>query len=132
VSTVRGLAARSHSEVISLTITSFPVQPVTHLDITFGGDMSKLLPAYADIPDAFKTSGHTKWHDLMDDWFFIGVENLNITPKPGIVVADAIRHIKAIIVSFAPKHEHKTAGAAYLMSLWFEDATWSRCVKDAK
>jgi hypothetical protein len=29
-------------------------------------------------------------------------------------------HLKAIMGSFQPKHEHKTAGVAYLMSLWFE------------
>ena len=32
---------------------------------------------------------------------------------PGLAIA-------AILASFEPKHEHKEAGAAYLLSQWFE------------
>lgn len=30
------------------------------------------------------------------------------------------RHISACLGSYEPKHEHKIAGVAYLLSLWFE------------
>jgi len=44
----------------------------------------------------------------------------HLKSKPGIDRKAAIRHIKAIMASYAPKHEHKEAGCAYLFALWFE------------
>ena len=41
----------------------------------------------------------------------------------------AIRHLKAILVSYDPKHEHKEAGVAFLLSEWFEDVTYIRRTK---
>ena len=41
--------------------------------------------------------------------------------KQGISLSLALRHLGACLSSWEPKHEHKTAGVAYLMSLWFED-----------
>jgi hypothetical protein len=40
--------------------------------------------------------------------------------KEGIDRSVAMRHLKCIMSSWEPQHEHKTAGVAYLMSLWFE------------
>ncbi len=49
------------------------------------------------------------------------VKETKFVSKPGIDETDAKRHLKAVLGSFAPKHEHKEAACAYLMSLWFED-----------
>jgi len=51
------------------------VQDVTGLDLCFGGDMKKLLPAWKDIPDEFK-GGNTKWNKVVSDWFFRGLKNV--------------------------------------------------------
>ena len=104
---------------------TFPVMEVSDLDMVFPCDVSKLMPKYAYIPDEFKR-GNNKWNRLAREWFFVGVKALNITPKPGIDKTTALRHIKTIIGSFEPKHEHKEAACAYLMSQWFTDATWTR------
>lgn len=85
------------------------------------------LPLRDEIPDEFK-SGNTKWNKqwnkLHHHWFFSGLEGVDITPKPGIDMAKALRHLAACQMSFEPKHEHKSEGVAYLMSLWFEDVTF--------
>ena len=104
---------------------------VSGLDIAFGGDISRLLPPYADIPDAFK-HGDTKWNRLFAQWFYSGVSHLVMTPKPGIDQAKALRHICAVMVSFEPKHEHKEAGIAVLLNEWFADATWQAGERRAK
>lgn len=40
--------------------------------------------------------------------------------KDGIDPAKAKRHLMAVLGSFEPKHEHKEAGAGWLMSMWYE------------
>jgi len=92
---------------------------VDKLSTVFGGDMAKLLPPYAQIPEEFKRHNGNKWTQWQSDWFFSGLKGYPV-PKPGIDVKTAMRHLAAIQGSFAPKHEHKAAGVAYLASLWFE------------
>lgn len=83
--------------------------------------MERLLPPYATIPDEYKR-GRTKWNAVVDRWFFSGLpKETRFVPKPGIDTSEAKAHLKAVLVSFEPKHEHKTAGAAYLFSKWFDD-----------
>ncbi|MDR6884875.1 hypothetical protein [Bacillus sp. 3255] len=101
---------------------SHPVD-VNGLSIAFGGDMSKLLPAMSDIPKEFK-EGRTKWNDLVGTWFYRGLKNTQFKPKDGIDKNKALRHVKAIMGSWEPKHEHKEAGCAYLLSEFFEDVTY--------
>jgi hypothetical protein len=98
-------------------------QPVSDLELAFGGQMSRLLPPPSEIPDEFH-HGHTKWNKLQQTWFFRGLSGVTWSPKPGIDQAAAIRHLKAIQASWEPKHEHKEAAVAYLASLWFEDVTF--------
>jgi len=87
-----------------------------------------LMPAYGDIPKAFKnmnarrdsTEGPDKWINFQQRWFYDGLtEETMPVAKPGIDLNIALNHLKAIQGSFAPKHEHKQAGVAYLASLWF-------------
>ncbi|MNS38114.1 hypothetical protein D3C86_1309310 [compost metagenome] len=97
---------------------AFP-QEVKGLHLAFGGDMSKLLPPMHSIPQDFQ-NGTTKWNDLVSTWFFRGLKSFDCVPKEGIDKAAALKHISAIMRSWDPKHEHKEAGCAYLLSLWFE------------
>jgi len=93
---------------------------VSGLDLAFGGDMKKLLPPMNEIPEEFQ-DGRTKWNDLISGWFFRGLTKLELAPREGVDKQKALRHVKAIMVSWEPKHEHKEAGCAYLMSQFFED-----------
>lgn len=90
-------------------------------DQCFGCDTNKLLPAYTDIPAEFKNSDN-KWHNFVNKWFFNGLsKDIVFSTKDGIDAKVAFLHVQACLKSWQPKHEHKTAGCAYLLNLWFND-----------
>jgi hypothetical protein len=100
------------------------VPEITDLDMAFG--TTKGLPDYATIPDEFKRGPHNKWVKFVSEAFFSGAKNIEVTPIDGISPGAAFRHIKAMLASFEPRHEHKEAGAAFLMSQYFKDVSWER------
>jgi hypothetical protein len=100
------------------------IPEISDLDVAFG--TVKGLPAYASIPDEFTRRGGTKWNDLVSDWFFGGLKSLRLAPNEGVDKDKAMKHIRALLASFEPKHEHKEAGVAYLMSQYFADAVWEK------
>jgi hypothetical protein len=80
------------------------------------------MPAMDDIPEEFSNWNRpNKWSDLQSKWFYEGLKGYTWVPKEGIDLDMALRHLSAIQRSFEPKHEHKAAAVAYLMSLWFDD-----------
>lgn len=89
------------------------------------GKMSELLPAWNDIPEDFKsfmgTGEAKKWVQAVANIFYSGVRVTEVKMKNGIDRTVVMRHLMSVLHSWEPKHEHKTAGVAYLMSLWFED-----------
>jgi hypothetical protein len=99
-----------------------PMLPVAVDEVTlaFPADLSELLPPWEEIPDEFKKT-YGAWVAFADLWFGQGLAaTTEFYCKDGIDGATAVRHLKAILGSFQPKHEHKIAGVAYLCSLWFE------------
>lgn len=101
-------------------------QSVTDMEIVFGPSKKELreyLPPWEEIPEEFKreTKEVKKWINCVNDIFYKGIVGTNIRAKKGIDGGAAIRQCSMILHSFEPKHEHKTAGVAYLLSLWFED-----------
>lgn len=76
-----------------------------------------LLPPMSEIPDEFNRMTGTPWHSAVATLFYRGGKLP--TTKPGIDASNASRHLRAVLGSFEPKHEHKMAGAAWLMSLWY-------------
>lgn len=97
------------------------IPEISDVDIAFGN--IDHLPDYEEIPDEFKNfNDRYGWPGFVSDWFFSGLkqEDLDrIEPKEGVDAKLALRAVSAILRSFLPKHEHKNAGAAYLMSEWF-------------
>lgn len=99
-----------------------PKQDITELDAVFGpSNLSDFLPAMRDIPREFWNDSN-KWASLVQSWFFNGIKEWPIA-KEGINFKMAVAHIRSILVSFEPKHEHKIAGCAYLASLWLDEKT---------
>lgn len=94
-----------------------PVQ-VSSIDMAFGGKAMELLPPYKEIPEEFKRGSHPA-SKFASDWFFKGL-SAKPKAKPGIDLDLALCNIQACLTDFAPKHEHKIAGAAYLSNLWFD------------
>lgn len=101
----------------------FQIADIDDATLAFPASVRHLMPAQADIPDEFKDFGRTKWNQLFNDWFFLGLTSLELTPKEGVDKDRALRHIRAIMGSFEPKHEHKEAAVAYLLNEWFADET---------
>lgn len=100
---------------------------ITGIDLAFGTMEMELLPKWTDIPESFRDmNDESKYSKLVSDWFFGGLESLSGVPKEGIDPQLAFKNIKAILRSFDPKHEHKQAGCAFLLSEWFEDVKWEK------
>ena len=93
-----------------------------NLDLAFPAMALDHMPLMEDIPEEFDKS--ERWGRFVSDWFFFGIAEKTMQPKDGIEEDVALRHIGMILGSFAPKHEHKEAAAAYLLSLWFEGVEW--------
>ena len=106
----------------SQSIEMFPVQEVTNLEMAFPATVLHLMPEWEAIPQEFKRFNSTKWNKLFNQWFYSGIDQGALPKaKEGIDRTKALRHIRTIMGSFEPKHEHKEAAVAYLMSLWFEE-----------
>lgn len=92
-----------------------PILEVTDADIAF--PTAQYIPKEDEIPKEF-WNGNTIWNKCFRDWFYKGLKS--IKEKPGVDRAKALRAIQSIIGSYGPKHEHKEAAVAFLLSEWFE------------
>lgn len=91
---------------------------VSDVDIAFGS-IDGLMPARADIGEP------PRWaRDLFNAWFCCGLKSLELVPKAGIDRQKALRHIRAIMGSFSPKHEDKEDAVAFYLGHWFESAKY--------
>jgi len=97
------------------------IPDVDKFDVALGS--IKGLPDYDTIPKEFK-NGHTKWNKLFNEWFFLGLKKIEFKPKDGVDLDKAFKHIRSIMTSWKPKHEHKEAAVSYLMSEYFKDVEW--------
>lgn len=95
-------------------------QVVTDAEIAFGGNIDDLLPPLSYIPKEF-SDGWTKWHQLAEDLFFGRPLKGTISERDGVDSSLAARHIRAVLNSYKPGHDHKISGAAFLLSKFFED-----------
>ncbi len=93
---------------------------VSPLQVAFPANViGVLMPSYKDIP--VKYPGKVFFEHLQNRWFYFGLKTHDLPPtKPEIDLETAVRHLQCIQGSFQPKHEHKIAAVAWLMSLWFE------------
>ena len=95
-------------------------QPVTNVELCFPSRVAHLMPPMAEIPLEFRRHNGTRWNVFFNTWFYSGASIKGFIPKPGVDEKLAWRHIQTIAGSFEPRHEHKEAAIAYLLSLWFE------------
>lgn len=105
------------------------IPEVTDLDIAWGSGALKWMPAWEDIPEEFRNMNcNTEWNEITRQWFYSGLpRSTKFVPKDGVDPEKALRAIKATLGSFEPKHEHKEAAVAYMLSCWFEKVrNWKR------
>lgn len=101
-------------------ITMEDLASITDLEITFG--TTRLLPDWEDIPEKFKTDQNI-YVKLVDALFYNHpLPAAEVAFRSGFdadgtrVIALQDRLIMACLTSFEPRHEHKIAGLAYLIS----------------
>jgi hypothetical protein len=95
------------------------IPEVSDVDIAFAARALDWMPSWDEIPEEFKY-GDTEWNKIVSRWFFRGLsEKVEFHPKKGVDAEKAFRVIQATMGSFAPKHEHKEAACAYMLSEWF-------------
>lgn len=115
---------------MSVSVPNLPEDPwsvpqaVSPVEMVFPARVAHLMPEYDDIPEEFRR-GRSPWNDLQATWFFEGIADAEFYPAEGIDTQAAFTHAKAIQGSFEPKHEHKEAAVAYLLSRWFVGARYA-------
>lgn len=104
-----------------MTDWSKPV-PVDDVTLAFPACViGTLLPPVEDIPSAFLDGTAQPWCGHADRLFASG--GVRVTQCQNIDDPVAVeRQINACLRSYEPKHEHKIAGVAYLLSLFYRDA----------
>lgn len=104
-----------------MNTSDVPFRPikVSDLDMAFGGDVKRLMPPGID----YKWNGKGWGAALFNKLFFSGGNVEHLSPRPGIDKATALRHIRAVMGSFEPKHENKEAAVAWMFETWFVDTT---------
>lgn len=87
------------------------------LDVAFG--VKPPLPTWDEIPDEFKRSSN-KYARVASSLFFNGgrLADFGLEVKDGLDDGDVMRAIRTCLGSFEPKHEHKEAGVAFMLSQW--------------
>ena len=105
-------------------------QDLSDATIAFPARVARLMPDQEEIPDECKSSyGGSdkvkKMRKLFNDLFFVGVTKVEAIPEEGIDRDKAWAHIRCIMSSFEPKHEHKEYACVYLFDKWFKDITWT-------
>ena len=104
-----------------------PVPDVTGADIAFGS--IKHMPRFGTIPEEFQRHHGNVYCKAVSSWFYSGakavnnvltVDGVEFRPKAGVNFGKALGAIRAVLGSFEPKHEHKEAACAYMLSEWFE------------
>ena len=102
------------------------IPEVDGIDAAFGS--IKHMPEFSELPEEFqKTRG--PYCDAASMWFFKGgkrdgrtlhIDGIELTAKQDVDVSKALRAVKAVLGSFAPKHEHKIAACGFMLSEWFD------------
>jgi hypothetical protein len=100
---------------------------LTVADVAFGN--IKHMPKYDTLPEDFKKHRGNEYCIAISHWFFKGakkapngieIDGVIFRARPGVDVGEALAAIKAVLGSFEPKHEHKEAACAFMLSEWFE------------
>lgn len=95
---------------------------VSDVLLAFPGSVSDLMPPMSSIPEEFQNmNDHTDWNKFVTRWFFSGdaLTHFDLYTREDVDAQAAWKHLSAVLRSWEPKHEHKQAAVAWLMSRWF-------------
>lgn len=95
-----------------------PNGKVTALDVAFPTRGDLLTPDYAALPLEFRQGNI--WTEAAAALFFGHRQKVSMRLKEGLDASAASAHLLCVLRTFSTKHEHKIAGAGYLLSRWFD------------
>ena len=95
------------------------IPTVTDVDMAFPCRWKELLPRWEELTQDEKR-GHGPFCAAVSRLFYNGVrlEDVGVTPKPGVEGYLIDRYLKATLGDFGPKHEHKIGGIAHRLAEW--------------
>jgi hypothetical protein len=99
-----------------------PVPEINDIELVFG--TTKALPKYEDVPEEFKR-GSNLYVRAVSGLFFHGglLSEYGLKVRDGLDALNVHRAISAHLCSWEPKHEHKEAGVALMLSHCTEPLT---------
>lgn len=101
---------------MSYSITPELAASITDPELAFA--TTRLLPAWDDIPEEFKKQSGNIYCQLAHKLFFGDpLPDMEIDIAEGFKPEDLNKCVRAHLASFEPKHQHKIAGVAYMISL---------------
>lgn len=111
-----------------------PVPEVSDLDLAFPANPP--LPAVQDIPEEFKRNPRNLFVRMADHLFSHGdvqgfPDGKHLTLVEGLDPEKVQRAVLCCLRSYAPKHQHKIAGVAYMLSNWFTEDVQPEASKPA-
>ena len=98
---------------MTYTITAEDIRSITDVEAAFS--TSRLLPSPEQIPkDFYEENSYTRLVEAI----FYGLElpNGELELAEGLEPSELNKCVRAHLQSFEPKHEHKIAGVAYMIS----------------
>jgi hypothetical protein len=112
-----------------LTIEDIP--ELTDVDVAFAAKALDWMPDWEEIPDEYKQHNGTDANKIVSSWFFNGLNSdVEFYPREDVDPEKAVKVIQATLGSFASKHEHKEAAAAYMLDSWFEEVKYWKTDKE--
>ena len=103
------------------------IPEITDLQVNLGS--ANHMPPWEYVPSGFKNNKNP-YCKAVSSWFFEGgtgnskafatANGAKFKPKEDVDGEKAMRAIRAVLGSFDPKHEHKIAACAYMLSEWFD------------
>jgi hypothetical protein len=103
------------------------VPKVDRADVAFG--RTDFVPPSKGIPQEFRIGSDHAAVRFVEQWFFEGADAQRLKERPGVDRVAALGALRAVMVSFDLDHNHKIAGAAYLLDQWFEVTDAREAVK---
>lgn len=115
-------AAQAAAPFVALKLGDHQFRQFTNLDCAFGA-VIRDYPPFEAIPEQFQR-GNSPANKVVSQLFFKGgsLDEFGLRVKAGVDRSAFYGALKAMLCSFAPKHEHKEAACAWLVSEFTERA----------
>jgi len=107
---------------------------ISPVEAAFPTRVDHLVPSYEELRGTPYRNGDNWGNRLFSDWFYFGLKSADgLIPRQGVDKQKALVHIKTVMRSWDPKHEHKEAGCAFLFDKWFDgdQSKWERADRAA-